>query len=175
MIYYIEDVKRVYANPLPTLIYYAQEAHRQMQIADSVLINPEGMHGVADLVFNSADSVDTHLEALIALANLEKHPDVVSISTSGTPMDVFQFVRLVALARIMLPKAMVRVADGRERVSDSVLALCFACGANAICAEATDADLLARLGLSELSWEDFHKKHGCKGDGSCGHCTCGRH
>lgn len=175
MVYYLEDVKRVYANPLPTLIYYAQEAHQQMQIVNAVLTNPEGMHGVAELVFDSAQPVETHLEALINLSNQEKHPDVVSITTAGMLMDPFQFVRLIALARIMLPKTMVRVADGRERVSDEVLALCFACGANAICAGNTDADLLARLGLRDLSWDEFHKKNGCKGDGSCGHCTCGKH
>ena len=79
---------------------------------------------------------------LQALANLPAHPDSVPINrlvqVEGTPLagtpelDPFEFVRSVAVARILMPKSMVRLSAGRESMSDELQALCFAAGANSI-------------------------------------------
>ena len=80
-----------------------------------------------------------------ALANLPAHPQSVPINklvkVSGTPLaddeqlddiDPFEFVRMIAVARITMPESMVRLSAGREAMSDELQALCFAAGANSI-------------------------------------------
>ena len=73
----------------------------------------------------------------------------------------FDFVRTIALARIMMPKSMVRLSAGREHMTDELQALCFLAGANSIFIgeellttknpEPTqDEDLFTRLGLSPM-------------------------
>ncbi|MGA6179577.1 biotin synthase BioB [Stenotrophomonas sp. NPDC077421] len=79
---------------------------------------------------------------LLALANLPAHPDSVPINrlvqVAGTPLhgtaelDPFEFVRMIAVARIAMPRAMVRLSAGREAMSDELQALCFLAGANSI-------------------------------------------
>src|SRR5690606_31328649 len=77
---------------------------------------------------------------LRTLANLPAHPDSVPINrlvqVEGTPLhgtvelDPFEFVRTIAVARILMPKSMVRLSAGRETMSDELQALCFSAGAN---------------------------------------------
>ncbi len=86
----------------------------------------------------------TERAGLIAqLANLEpKYPDSVPINelvqVEGTPLhgvdklDPFEFIRTIAVARITMPQARVRLSAGREAMSDEVQALCFLAGANSI-------------------------------------------
>ncbi|WP_288409499.1 biotin synthase BioB [uncultured Herbaspirillum sp.] len=102
------------------------------------------------------------------LASLPVPPQSVPINhlvpIAGTPLqdvaplDEFEFVRTVAVARITLPQAVIRLSAGRESMSESTQALCFAAGANSIFLGAkllttanapvsSDLDLLARLGL----------------------------
>ncbi|KAF1686903.1 biotin synthase BioB [Pseudoxanthomonas broegbernensis] len=79
---------------------------------------------------------------LQALANLPAHPDSVPINrlvqVAGTPLagtaelDPFEFVRAIAVARIAMPRSMVRLSAGREAMSDELQALCFMAGANSI-------------------------------------------
>ena len=82
---------------------------------------------------------------LHALATLPAHPDSVPINrlvqVAGTPLaekdavaelDPFEFVRTIAVARILMPKSMVRLSAGREQMSDELQALCFVAGANSI-------------------------------------------
>ena len=79
---------------------------------------------------------------LIALANLPKHPESVPINmlvqVEGTPLygtqalDPLEFVRTIAVARIMMPKSFVRLSAGRNAMSDETQALCFFAGANSI-------------------------------------------
>ncbi|MGN5546061.1 biotin synthase BioB [Xanthomonas hortorum] len=79
---------------------------------------------------------------LLALATLPSHPDSVPINqlvqVAGTPLhgtqqlDPFEFVRMIAVARIAMPKSMVRLSAGREAMSDELQALCFLAGANSI-------------------------------------------
>ena len=76
------------------------------------------------------------------LANLDPYPESVPINNlvqvPGTPLagtealDPFEFVRTIAVARITMPRAMVRLSAGREQMDEAVQALCFAAGANSI-------------------------------------------
>ncbi|KND57446.1 Biotin synthase [Candidatus Paraburkholderia schumanniana] len=76
------------------------------------------------------------------LANMDPYPESVPINNlvqvAGTPLtgtdalDPFEFVRTIAVARIMMPRAMVRLSAGREQMDEALQALCFAAGANSI-------------------------------------------
>ena len=111
---------------------------------------------------------------LQTLANLPAHPDSVPINrlvqVEGTPLhgtvelDPFEFVRTIAVARILMPKSMVRLSAGRETMSDELQALCFSAGANSIFYgekllttgnpdTERDMALFARLGLRPMQVE----------------------
>ena len=76
------------------------------------------------------------------LANLPKHPESVPINNliqvEGTPLygiealDPFEFVRTVAVARLLMPESFVRLSAGRTEMSDEMQALCFFAGANSM-------------------------------------------
>ena len=76
------------------------------------------------------------------LANLPEHPESVPINmlmqVEGTPLfgreklDVLEFVRTIAVARIVMPESVVRLSAGREQMSDEAQAMCFLAGANSI-------------------------------------------
>lgn len=76
------------------------------------------------------------------LANLDPYPESVPINNlvqvegtplAGTePLDPFEFVRTIAVARITMPTTMVRLSAGREQMDEALQALCFAAGANSI-------------------------------------------
>lgn len=106
------------------------------------------------------------------LANLDPYPESVPINNlvqvegtplAGTaPLDPFEFVRTIAVARITMPKTMVRLSAGREQMDDAVQALCFAAGANSIFygdrllttsnpQAARDRALFDRLGLRAMA------------------------
>lgn len=116
---------------------------------------------------------------LVQLANMDKHPDSVPINmlvqVEGTPLfgqdeiEPLEFVRTVAVARIMMPRSVVRLSAGREEMSDEMQAMCFFAGANSVFygerllttdGANTDNDqkLFAQLGLKT----QLEKKHGCK-------------
>jgi biotin synthase len=79
---------------------------------------------------------------LLTLANLPQHPNSVPINmlvkVKGTPLESvqalnqFEFISTIAIARIMMPKAAVRLSAGREEMNDQTQALCFLAGANSI-------------------------------------------
>ena len=108
---------------------------------------------------------------LVALANLPEPPESVPINRlipiAGTPLadaqplDPIEFVRTIALARILMPASMVRLSAGRSAMSDELQALCFFAGANSIFvgdtlltaenpSEDHDGALFRRLGLKPL-------------------------
>jgi biotin synthase len=108
---------------------------------------------------------------LHTLATLDPHPESVPINNlvqvEGTPLagtaalDPIEFVRIVALARILMPRAHVRLSAGRARMSDEMQALCFLAGANSIFvgdtlltaanpAEDQDLALLRQLGIEPM-------------------------
>jgi biotin synthase len=79
---------------------------------------------------------------LHSLATLPEHPESVPINmlvrVEGTPLadsddlDAFEFIRTVAVARILMPASVVRLSAGREQMDDAVQALCFLAGANSM-------------------------------------------
>jgi biotin synthase len=79
---------------------------------------------------------------LAELANLPEHPGSVPINllvkVPGTPLgdspelDIFEFIRTIAVARIMMPASYVRLSAGRETMHDEAQALCFLAGANSL-------------------------------------------
>ena len=114
-----------------------------------------------------------------ALATLPRHPESVPINAlvpiKGTVLgdmlgatkmiDDIEFVRTVAVARITMPKSMVRLSAGRESMSEATQALCFLAGANSIftgdkllttgnAGDDKDAALFAKLGLRPLKKEE---------------------
>lgn len=105
---------------------------------------------------------------LMQLANLPTHPQSVPINmlvkVKGTPLDDvddldhFDFIRCIAVARIMMPQSHVRLSAGRESMNEQTQALCFMAGANSIfygCKllttpnpeESSDMKLLRKLGM----------------------------
>ncbi|MFZ4125684.1 MAG: biotin synthase BioB [Rickettsiales bacterium] len=94
--------------------------------------------GILGLGENETDRA----EMLRTLANLPKHPESVPINqlmqVKGTPLekekpvDAVDFVRTIAVARILMPQSMVRLSAGREAMSDEMQAMCFFAGANSI-------------------------------------------
>ncbi|MCO6430118.1 MAG: biotin synthase BioB [Deltaproteobacteria bacterium] len=120
-------------------------------------------------IVGMGESVDDRLGLLQQLASQNPHPESVPINmlvkVQGTPLEnapplePLDFVRMVATARIIMPKSMVRLSAGRNEMSDETQALCFLAGANSIFAgekllttpnpgDDRDAHLLARLGMS---------------------------
>jgi biotin synthase len=93
-------------------------------------------------IVGMGESREQRAGLLQTLATLPAHPDSVPINrlvpVAGTPLaetaelDPFEFVRTVAVARILMPHSMVRLSAGRESMSDELQALCFAAGANSI-------------------------------------------
>ena len=82
-------------------------------------------------------------QGLIAqLANLDPYPESVPINAlvqvegtplhGETPVDILEFVRVIAAARITMPKAFVRLSAGRTAMSEEAQAMCFLAGANSI-------------------------------------------
>ena len=106
---------------------------------------------------------------LVQLANLPKPPESVPINmlvkVKGTPLadnddvDAFDFIRTIAIARIMMPTSYVRLSAGREQMNEQTQAMCFMAGANSIfygCKllttpnpeEDKDVQLFRKLGLN---------------------------
>ena len=93
-------------------------------------------------IIGMGESVDDRAALLQTLACLPRHPESVPINTlvrvAGTPLageedaDPIELVRTIACARILMPRAYVRLSAGRTEMSDSTQALCFYAGANSI-------------------------------------------
>jgi biotin synthase len=93
-------------------------------------------------IIGMGESLSDRAELLRTLANLPEHPESVPINqlvpVPGTPLegsapvDPFDFVRTIAVARLLMPQAQVRLSAGREAMSDELQALCFLAGANSI-------------------------------------------
>ena len=131
-------------------------------------VQQSGMSVCCGGIIGMGESEADRLRMLEVLSNFDPAPDSVPINClmpmPGTPLaeqppvDIFELVRLVAVTRIALPKARVRLAAGRTRVSREGQALCFFAGANSIFygdklltaknpASDVDVVLLRKLGL----------------------------
>ncbi len=124
---------------------------------------------------------------LIQLANMPVHPESVPINmlvkVEGTPfealddLDPFDFIRTIAIARIMMPKSHVRLSAGREDMNEQMQAMAFFAGANSIFygekllttpnPEANkDMQLFKRLGIEPEPYDDVESRRNASADGS---------
>jgi biotin synthase len=93
-------------------------------------------------IVGMGESAEDRVGLIAALASLPVHPESVPINmlvqVEGTPLaggeklDPLEFVRTIAVARIAMPKSVVRLSAGREDMSEETQALCFLAGANSI-------------------------------------------
>ena len=140
-------------------------------------VQESGMSVCCGGIVGMGESEDDRLRMLEVLSNLDPPPESVPINClmtmPGTPLadqpavDIFELVRLIAVARIALPNARVRLAAGRTRISREGQALCFFAGANSIffgdkllTAKNPEVDLdlslLRELGLNVESMDRSH-------------------
>ncbi len=131
-------------------------------------VREAGIHVCCGGIVGMGESRGDRAGMLQTLANLPRHPESVPINllvqVEGTPLhgqdvlDPIEFVRSIAVARILMPVSFVRLSAGREHMSDEAQALCFHAGANSIfCgprllttpnpARDRDAALFERLGI----------------------------
>ena len=122
-------------------------------------------------IVGMGESRDDRIDMLHALATMPSHPQSVPINmlvrVEGTPLggsnnlDSFDFVKTIAVARILMPKSVVRLSAGRENMNEEFQALCFVAGANSIFIGeellttpnpklAQDRDMFARLGIEPM-------------------------
>ncbi len=93
-------------------------------------------------IIGMGESIDDRIAMLMTLSNLNPHPESVPINAlvpvEGTPLEnqepvnAWEFARMIATARILMPRSMVRLSAGRLLLSQEAQALCFLAGANSI-------------------------------------------
>jgi biotin synthase len=110
-------------------------------------VRDAGIHVCCGGIVGMGESVEDRVGMIATLANLPEHPESVPINmlvkVEGTPLagdarsqsatiDPLDFVRTIAVARIAMPKSVVRLSAGREDMREETQALCFLAGANSI-------------------------------------------
>lgn len=139
-------------------------------------VRDSGMNVCSGGIVGMGEHANDRSGLLMQLANLDHHPESVPINmlvkVQGTPLqdqedlDPFEFVRTIAVARIMMPKSYVRLSAGREAMNEQMQAMCFMAGANSIfygCKllttpnPETDTDMLLfkRLGINADKTRDY--------------------
>ena len=127
-----------------------------------------GMKVCAGGILGMGETADDRIDMLVTLANLDEAPESVPINMlipipgtqleNAEPINPIDFVRTIALARIMMPESHVRLSAGRTEMSDEMQAMCFLAGANSIFVGETlltadnpgedhDGKLFRRLGI----------------------------
>lgn len=105
-------------------------------------VRDAGMKVCAGGIVGMGEDRRDRIGLLQQLANLPAHPESVPINMlvkiKGTPLaevadlDTFEFVRTIAVARILMPQSFVRLSAGRQEMNDEMQSLCFFAGANSI-------------------------------------------
>ena len=105
-------------------------------------VRAAGMHVCSGGIVGMGETADDRSGLLMQLANLPQQPESVPINmlvkVKGTPLDnvddleSFEFIRTIAVARILMPKSYVRLSAGREAMNEQMQSLCFLAGANSI-------------------------------------------
>jgi biotin synthase len=134
-------------------------------------VRAAGIHVCCGGIVGMGETREDRVGMIATLANLPIQPESVPINmlvrVAGTPLaetpalDPIEFVRTVAVARIAMPRSMVRLSAGRETMSEETQALCFLAGANSIfygpkllttpnSEQSRDRALMDRLGLSPM-------------------------
>jgi len=144
-------------------------------------VRASGMSVCCGGILGMGERREDRVGFLHALATLPEHPESVPINAlvpvkgtvlgdmlADTPLakiDEIEFVRTVAVARILMPRSMVRLSAGRESMSESTQALCFLAGANSIftgdkllttgnAGAGADSALFEKLGLQPMRSEE---------------------
>ena len=162
------DTSEHYYSKVITTRTYADRLDTLARVRDA------GIKVCSGGIVGMGEGADDRVGMLVTLANLAEHPESVPvnmlIAIPGTPLenaekiDPIDFVRTIAVARLMMPKSFVRLSAGRSAMSDETQALCFFAGANSIFAgdtlltaqnpgEDADSRLFAKLGLSPMVLE----------------------
>lgn len=139
-------------------------------------VRAAGMNVCSGGIVGMGETSDDRSGLLRQLANLPHHPESVPINmlvkVKGTPLDnvadlePFEFIRTIAVARIIMPKSYVRLSAGRESMNEQIQALCFMAGANSIfygCKLLTtsnpetheDVQLFRKLGINTEKTRNF--------------------
>lgn len=169
------DTSETYYSKVITTRTYADRLDTLARVRDA------GMKVCSGGIVGMGEERQDRVDMLVTLANLDEHPESVPINMliaiPGTPLedtkqiDPIDFVRTIAVARIMMPKSFVRLSAGRTDMSDEMQALCFFAGANSIFVGETlltadnpgedkDGKLFAKLGLSALELDiDTSSEH----------------
>ncbi len=134
-------------------------------------VREAGMKVCSGGILGMGETGEDRIDMLVTLANLPEAPDSVPINmlmpqadtplADAKPIDPIDFVRVIALARIMMPTSHVRLSAGRTDMSDEMQAMCFFAGANSIFAgdtlltadnpgDSSDAILFAKLGIQPM-------------------------
>lgn len=146
-------------------------------------VREAGMNVCSGGIVGLGENVTDRASMLVQLANLPKHPESVPINmlvkVAGTPLenaeevDGIDFVRTIAVAKIMMPASNVRLSAGREQMSDELQSLAFLAGANSIflgdklltTANPTvnrDKELLEKLGINRgQTWDEMPQAQVC--------------
>ena len=105
-------------------------------------VRSSGMKVCCGGILGMGETTEDRINMLLYLANMDPPPESVPINhlipIPGTPLehqpkvDTFEFIRTIALARIMMPRSYVRLSAGRDKMSDEMQALCFMAGANSL-------------------------------------------
>ncbi|MGH1536674.1 MAG: biotin synthase BioB [Gammaproteobacteria bacterium] len=105
-------------------------------------VRNNGINVCSGGILGMGESREDRAGLLLQLVNLPQHPESVPINMlikiKGTPLehvddlDAFEFIRTIAIARILMPKTYVRLSAGREKMNEQTQALCFFAGANSI-------------------------------------------
>lgn len=130
------DTSAEYYNQIITTRTYADRLSTLAHVRDA------GMKVCCGGIMGMGESEDDRAGLLVQLANLPHHPESVPINmlvkVEGTPLEneadlePFDFIRTIAVARIMMPESHVRLSAGREDMNEQMQALCFLAGANSI-------------------------------------------
>jgi biotin synthase len=167
-----------YNHNIDTSERYYKEIITTRSFADRLLtlenVRASGMKVCCGGIVGMGERTSDRIEMLTTLANLPEPPESVPINmlipiegtplAKATPIEPIDFVRTIALARIMMPESVVRLSAGRTAMSDEMQALCFFAGANSIFVGDTlltadnpgndkDIDLFRRLGLQPMELE----------------------
>jgi biotin synthase len=142
-------------------------------------VRDAGIHVCSGGIVGMGESRRDRAGLLASLANLPQHPQSVPINllvqVEGTPLDgiknldPFEFVRTIAVARLMMPESFVRLSAGREHMTDELQAMAFLAGANSIFYGEKllttdnpdtqhDKALFERLGISPLMMDEAQAK-----------------
>jgi len=131
----LDTSKEFYGEIITTRTY-------QDRLDTLAAVRDAGIHVCCGGILGMGEKAADRVALLHTLATLDPHPESVPINNlvqvEGTPLagtaalDPIEFVRIIAVARILMPRSHVRLSAGRAQMSDEMQALCFLAGANSI-------------------------------------------